>query len=261
MKCVISGCIINCSRHIYSVFNNMIKISGLFDEYQIIFYYDHSHDSTLTKLRNIENSNKNVTIIINNDNMFPHRTLNIAKGRNSIINKIRENYNDYNFFIMMDCDNVCSKELNINLLKKYLLDERWDSLSFNRKTYYDFWALCIEPYVYNYWNMSDMNRKKLETDFKQKLNSLINTDELLEVLSAFNGFAIYRTNKFINCTYDGNERLDLIPEDILCKSIKNLDQLNSNMQTDCEHKSFHLEGKFKYNSKNMISPYRLFSSE
>jgi hypothetical protein len=39
-------------------------------------------------------------------------------------------------------------------------------------------------------------------------------------MSAFNGIAIYRTEKFIDCTYDGRFRLDYIPKKLIDKKIK-----------------------------------------
>lgn len=39
--------------------------------------------------------------------------------------------------------------------------------------------------------------------------------ELLRCMSAFNGFSIYRTNKFLNTSYDGRVRLDLLPKHYL----------------------------------------------
>jgi hypothetical protein len=257
MKCVIGGCILNCSRHVYSVFNNMVKISSLFTDYKIIFYYDNSTDATLPKLNEIKRLNNNVSIIVNTDPIYSDRTLNIAKGRNSILNTIKDNYSDYEFFIMMDCDNVCRNDFNLDILKNYLLDTRWDSLSFNRRKYYDLWALSIEPYVHSYWQMNENARHQMEIYIHQKLKSL-SPNDLLECISAFNGFAIYRTNKFLNCTYDGTLRLDLIPKDILSKSIEHNGFIDSNNNVDCEHRSFHLQAKFINGAKIMISPFRLF---
>jgi hypothetical protein len=35
--------------------------------------------------------------------------------------------------------------------------------------------------------------------------------ELLKCISSFNGFSIYRTEKFINSYYDGRLRFDIMP--------------------------------------------------
>jgi hypothetical protein len=87
--------------------------------------------------------------------------------------------------------------------------------------------------------------------------------ELLECISAFNGFAIYRTNKFIDCEYYGKPRIDLISEE----NIKlNEDALNSPVlfdtpqrnNEDCEHRFFHFQAIQKNNARIRISPEILF---
>lgn len=258
MKCVIGGTIKNCSRYIGLVYQNMLKIGELFSDYKIIFYYDHSKDRTLQKIQNYQYSNQNIKIIINEEPLFTERTKNIAKGRNVILDSIRNEYSDYEYFIMMDCDNVCSSEINIDVLKSYLSDDRWDSLSFNHRVYYDLWALSIEPYVYSFWLLPDNKKEEVPNYIKNRLNQ-INEDELLNVISAFNGFSIYRTKLFLDCFYDGTLRLDLIPKSVLAESISYCGVPQENLENvDCEHRSFHLQAKYKNGARIMISKKKLF---
>ena len=52
---------------------------------------------------------------------------------------------------MMDTDDVCSKKINIEILRKHLLNnDKWDSLSFNRLDYYDIWALQYYPFIFGF---------------------------------------------------------------------------------------------------------------
>ena len=83
--------------------------------------------------------------------------------------------------------------------------------------------------------------------------------ELITCASAFNGFAIYKLNKFVNCNYDGRLRLDLIPfKQIFNKNNILNDYFNISLNSDCEHRSFHFEAIRKNNAKIRISSDILF---
>ena len=83
-------------------------------------------------------------------------------------------------------------------------------------------------------------------------------NKLIRCLSAFNGFAIYKTQKFIDCVYDGRFRLDYIPKKILIENITAEGIINTNFKEDCEHRHFHFQAVFKNNAKIRISPHCLF---
>jgi hypothetical protein len=66
---------------------------------------------------------------------------------------------------------------------------------------------------------------------------------LIPCLSAFNGFSIYRTNKFINGFYDFKPRPDLLPPHLLKANEKICGPVFLKGKAgliDCEHRSFHL---------------------
>lgn len=278
-SCCICGTVKNCSKYIDKVLNNMEKIGSLFNQYVIILYYDHSSDDTLNKIINFQNKNNNLNIFskiilyisdnelpnnlichTNNDPLFNKRTFNIAKGRNWILNKIREKYSEYPYFIMMDCDDVCASDIDLNILKKYLYqrNNEWDALSFNREPYYDLWALSIGPYAYSCFHFNGGLDK-----WKQYISSVMTeaekTGQLIPCYSAFNGFAIYKTKKFINCEYDGHERLDLIPKNLIEENIKVTGHIinclvPNHQDSDCEHRAFHYSAIIKNGARIMIAP-------
>jgi hypothetical protein len=137
----------------------------------------------------------------------------------------------------------------------------WDSLSFNKKPdYYDIWALSIRPYVFSYLHFNDVgsvlsNTKKYITGLLQKVPA----NGLLKCSSAFNGFAIYRMSKFLNCNYDGRIRLDLIPKNYLARNIQiNKSTIKTDLVEDCEHRAFHIEAINKNGARIRISPEILF---
>ena len=158
---------------------------------------------------------------------------------------------------MMDCDNRCSRNIKVNLLQYYLLRNDWDCLTFDHPDgYYDTWALSIYPFVLSCHHFSDTCQGKRMVE---RLIKLCPKNKLISCYSAFNGFGIYRTNKFINCNYDGNFRIDYIPLHLINANIRSSGKFVSNQnKQDCEHRFFHFEAIKKNKARIMISPFRLF---
>lgn len=270
MKVCICGTVKNVGEYLSKVLENMEKIGGLFEDYIILLYYDHSRDDTLEQLKKFQSKNSKLLFYVNNTPLSSFRTHNIAKGRNYCLHKIKINYSDYEYMIVMDCDEVCSSKINLDHLKKYLLNNQsWDALSFNRKDYYDIWALSIPPYIVSMRHFKNMN--KVENQMKTYVTNLLDKipkNKLIKCMSAFNGFSIYKTNIFIDSSYDGRLRLDLIPknkikinESILKEKINfvyNNSGAENTIYEDCEHRSFHLQAIKKHNAKICISPLFLF---
>jgi len=261
MKCCICGAVKNCAPYLDRIFINMEKIGSLFEDYVIILYCDIGNDNTVQRLKKYQQINNKLKFYVNRIEISPHRTHRIANARNGCIQMVRENYSDYEMFIMMDCDDVCSQDIKLDVLKKYLYRNDWDSLSFNKKPdYYDVWALSIRPYVFSFLHFNDVgavlsNTKKYITELLQKVPA----NGLLKCSSAFNGFAIYRMSKFLNCNYDGRIRLDLIPKNYLARNIQiNKSTIKTDLVEDCEHRAFHIEAINKNGARIRISPEILF---
>lgn len=268
MKCCICGPVKNCGPYIEKVLENVEKIGALFDDYNIILFYDHSNDDTLKKLKKFKEKNNRLGYYINAKVVSSFRTHNIAFARNYCLRKIREKYSNYPFFIMMDFDDVNCKNVRPEVLKKYLDREDWDALSFNTvPKYYDIWGLSIYPYSFSYNHFKNNNQyyNIIQNYVDDKLKKLP-SGGLLACLSSFNGFSIYRTSKFIDCYYDGKIRMDLMPKrlidihsfitqsPIIFKKYITVD----GRFEDCEHRAFHMQAVFKNNAKIRISPEVLF---
>jgi hypothetical protein len=262
-KCCICGTIKNCEKYLKYVFKNIKKITELFVDYYIIVYYDDSSDNTLKKLIKYKKYFK-IHIYHNIKYKNDCRTHRLAYGRNYCLKIINKYFSNFKYFIMMDFDDVCTGEINISVLKKYIdNDSNWDSLSFNKSNYYDLWALSIRPYIFSYIHFNNPYDvlHNMGIYINDKLKSL-NDNELLPCFSAFNGFAIYKTQVFKDCIYDGNIRLDLIPLEYLKENIQHNKSeivmnehnwLNSKKE-DCEHRSFHFAAIKKNNARIFISP-------
>jgi hypothetical protein len=259
-KCCICGCVKNVGQYLDKIFQNMELIGSLFDDYVIILYYDVSTDNTLQKMREYKRKNSRFMFFINNTYVMRYRTYNLAKGRNFIIKTIRERFSDYPYFIMMDCDDVCARDMKLQLLCEYLKRNDWDSLSFNHPTgYYDMWALSKYPFVMSCHHFN--NGCFIYANFIQTLIKNTPRNSLIKCISAFNGFAIYRTPLFLNCNYNGVFDISYLSKKIINQNIKLCGSIIINNQSkneDCEHRRFHYEAITKNNARIRISPLRLF---
>lgn len=262
-SCLICGCVKNCEQYLENVFKNIKKIQECFEKTKIIISFDISIDSTLRKLCELKKT-FDIDIIINKEPLTNSRTVNIERARNKILNKIYNEYNDYEYFIMIDLDDVSSKPINIDVLKEILHENKiniWDGLFFNNANYYDFWALNFKEFQYSCWHSN--NVKKLIKITNHEFNNECKNKEFIECQSAFGGFGIYKVEKFKNCYYRSLIDLNLFNP----KSIKiiydkyNIQyKINPNIY-DCEHRYFHLNAiknnnvkLFIYN-KNLFPPY------
>ena len=275
MNCCICGPVKNCGPYLLKVLENMEKIGSVFEDYQIIIYYDKSNDNTLDILKEYQNNNPKMIFYINQNLVSQFRTHNIAIARNFCLNYVKQNKNKYPFFIMMDCDEVNCKEVNTDILKKYLYQNNWDGLSFNTDPkYYDIWGLSIYPFCFSY-NHFENNVKYyniIQNWIDELLKKAALENKLLECISSFNGFSIYKTNKFLNTYYDGRIRLDLIPKTnleahkkvtrsklVFKQYFKPDGKINvDGRYEDCEHRAFHIQAIQNSGSRILISPEVLF---
>ena len=276
INCCICGPVKNCGPYLQKVLENMEKIGCIFDDYQIMIYYDKSSDNTLDILKKYQQTNSKMIFYVNQKPVSPFRTHNIAIGRNFCLNFVKENREKYPFFIMMDCDDVNCKEVNTDILKKYLYSDNWDGLSFNTSPkYYDIWGLSIHPFCFSYNHFE--NNVKYYNIIQNYVDGLLkkasSQNALLPCISSFNGFSIYRTNKFLNTYYDGKIRLDIIPKANL-EAHKNITKSRlvykqyfkpdgkinvDGRYEDCEHRAFHIQARQNSGARIMISPDIIFS--
>lgn len=260
MKCCICGTVRDCGKYLNNIFKIMENIGSLFEDYRIILYYDLSNDDTLINLENYSKLNDKMIYIINTDEMLQYRTHRIAKGRNRCLQTMRNNYSDYEYFIMMDCDDKCNYEIKLNLLNNYLSRNDWDALSFNHPAgYYDSWALSKRPYVLSCHHFKDASL------WEKHITSLISktpSNKLIRCFSAFNGFSIYRTNKFTDCWYKGVFDIKFWPQNLIQENIFAAGPIIykdiHHKYEDCEHRFFHFSAVKKHNARIMISPLCLF---
>jgi hypothetical protein len=259
----------NCGTYLKKVFENIEKIGGLFDDYKIVIYYDSSSDDTLDILKAYQKTNSKLLFFVNKNAISPFRTHNLAIARNLCLEYVRRRKEEYPYFIMMDLDDVNCKDINTEPLKNALSRDDWDGLSFNTSPmYYDIWGLSIYPYCFSYNHFSDNVKyySIIQTYVDNLLKNAKTTNSFLPCISSFNGFSIYKTNKFLNTYYDGKIRLDLIPTNNLKAHMKatNSKVIYKKYHTvdgrfeDCEHRAFHIQARNNSDARIMISPEIIF---
>jgi len=265
MKCIIGACVYNAEKYLPNALTNLDKLKTIFGEYKIVFSCDEGNDNSLTLLTDYKKEDPNVVILRNYKPMFNIITVNIANARNKILDHIFHYHPNTDFFIMIDLNYIHNEELHPEILEKYLYRDDWDGLSFNKNEYYDIWALSVDPYFISMWHWrhpaiaKDHMKKYVEGKLRE-----LKDNELLECISAFCGFSIYKTNKFKNCSYTGlfdRDKLCHFGIDILknIKAFKNHTYpLGSYHPPDCEHKYFHMEAIHKHGAKIRISAEKLF---
>lgn len=242
-KCCICGTVRNCGPYLEKVLKNIEIIGNLFEDYRVVFSYDESSDNSLQILTEYQSTRSDKCILhVGTQPLSEFRVHNIARARNQCLDTIRSLYGNYEYFIMIDCDNVASDPVKIEHLLYYLTkNTEWDSLSFNKTPfYYDIWALSKYPYSLSCMHFNHTN---YWGKYIEKIIYETPPGTLISCLSAFNGFAIYRTNKFIRGFYDPTLRLDLFPPHMLEKNEELCGPIylkGNAKKVDCEHRSFHL---------------------
>ncbi len=280
-NCVIGLCVYNNESGLPSVLSNIIKMSEskLFEKITVVAFYDYSSDKSYSIMERFKNQYSNfIEFVIINQNknrqlrmdlgnanrvLDKNRTTRIAVARNGILNCIRSQwasgvYNKY--FIMMDSNEyACVGQINIETLRSALYrSSEWDSISFDREAgYYDYWALSFDPHIYSFYHVENRNEtlNNMVTSFATKLKNAKNVDkqyDMIPVYSSYNGFAIYKTDVFLNCSYSSEININLFPKQLLPSKILN------NFKNDCEHRKFHLEAIKKNNARIVVSPLSIF---
>jgi len=107
----------------------------------------------------------------------------------------------------------------------------------------------------------------IKSDIQNKLYNL--QGDYYQVYSAFNGFAIYKLEKFKNCEYNGEYKY-LFNGEKINDMLNYLYIINKNtriyrkklqiidIKENCEHTNFHIEAMCKNNAKILISKDNLF---
>jgi len=263
---VLCLCVRNCEEYLEKIFQNINLLKTLNFNFYTIFIYDNCIDNSEQLLINYRNNNSNIIIkTIKNKSIY--RTVRIAKARNECLNIIYNELKNIDFHIMIDADNSCIKKWNIDIIDKYLNNfdnDDWDCISFNRSFYYDIWALLFDNFKHHCFGFGNQNNHIIKIMYENIIDKLNNiTENSIEVISAFNGFAIYKTDKFKDLKYDGlylnlKSLISDYERELNEKFLKEKYNINVKCQHDmiesCEHLYFHLNAN-KLGNKIKISKF------
>ena len=213
------GCCRNVGTYLPTLLNHIHDCGSKFNSYRLLIYENDSNDNTRQIL--LDNVKENYIYIFEDKVKIYSRTKRLERGRNALLNKARKlnSQKDYQYFIVLDMDDVNSTGEFVNTIETCFLFHDWDVLCANqKKRYYDLWAL----------------RKKNDCEIDiwltghGEMDIVYEEGYLLEVDSAFGGIAIYRFSDILNdCYYIGTQ---LTERGIMEK---------------CEHVDFHRSIKMK----------------
>lgn len=186
--------------NIQNVLNHIARCGKKFNDYAVVIYENDSSDKTREILN--ENKRRNYHYIFEDNIAEPKRTKRLERGRNMIMDKVREINKDnyYQYLILLDMDNVNSKGKFVETIDSCFLTDDWDAMAANQEgDYYDLWALRNDDLNHDCWKEAGED-KKICSDVKVKYTP----GKLIEVDSAFGGGAIYKLSSIPNqCRYNG----------------------------------------------------------
>jgi len=271
MNIALCFCVRNCEQYLKEIFINIDHLKTLNINVFSIFVYDNCNDNTKSILENYQINTDNVIIrnITNNNNL---RTVRIANARNECLKIVYNELTNIKYHIMIDCDDVCTPRWDINIIDKYLNNfdnDNWDCISFNLNNYYDIWALLVDDFKHHCWGFAE-NSSKVVKIMRAYINDKLANCKTnsIEVMSAFNGFCIYKTDRFKGFHYDGSySSFDPLITDVERANVENwfkdVCDLNvkcdKNRQECCEHLFFHLNA-FKQGRKIKISKFNVIQN-
>ena len=244
---VIAGCAQNVDKYLEYVFNNIYKITSLFNEYKIIIFENGSTDSTYYTLEKYAKGDSNIILVTQKDipirqELLPQR---VAYCRNRLLSNIARYCPNYDYMVMMDMDDVCAASISISNFLSVFNNPKWDAVSFNRPVYYDIWALRFGIFTRNCWNLKTYTEcARYTKQLRQQIMNKLKHVDMFPVESAFCGFAIYKLSKIIGCRYDGINR----------EKFRGLRFLE-----DCEHVAFHKQMREEKNAQIYICSKKLFN--
>lgn len=264
MNIALCFCVRNCEPFLQDIFSNIKLVKTLNVNVYSIFVYDNCSDNSQAILEEYQKNDDNV-IVRDIINTSEYRTERIAKARNECLSIVYNELNDISFHIMIDCDDRCTPKWNIDVINNYLNNfdhDNWDCISFNRDDYYDIWALLLDDFRQHCCGYSDICNVVILMRRYIKHKLYVSQSNSIDVLSAFNGFCIYKTEKFKGLCYNGLYSFfkPLISEEERLNTIEACKKYGLNVTIDdtwiecCEHLFYHLSA-LKKGLKNKVSKF------
>jgi glycosyltransferase involved in cell wall biosynthesis len=228
------GTVSNVAKTIEKELKTVVKALRSFDKIEIFLVESDSTDNTVEILKYIQQKNKNFTFVTKGhlSSRYPNRIARIAYCRNIYVQFIKENFekNQWQYVAVADLDGM-NKKLTSNAIDTcFETDIKWDGIMANQKYgYYDIYALRALNWVETDCFSELQKLKNISPNPNVSQNSIVNFltnfnhfDHLREIAifskmkiiarksppikveSAFGGFAIYKSNVFLNSDYESS---------------------------------------------------------
>jgi hypothetical protein len=197
---IFAGTCRNVKSYIKKILEHIDNCGEKFNSYYLIVYENDSTDKTREILE--KNKKSNYFYIFEDNIKEERRTVRLERGRNLILDKIREINKDnyYQYLIIIDLDNVNRNGTFVKTIDNCFDNEDWDVISANqKKKYYDTYALRFQDLTYDCGAKKPVDGKECE-----KINIKFPPNKRIDVDSAFGGTAIYKLSSIPNhCKYNG----------------------------------------------------------
>lgn len=270
---IIGGTVYNCEPYLDQVMANIQRIATLFSECIVVIAIDEGTDRSMDRLRHWQTLLPRL-VILPGRKSSPYRTTNLTRARNRILEYIRQiaKTATFTYFMMIDCDDVCSTPINLPLLQSVLRrSSEWEAVTFpGANSYYDTWALSCGPFRLSYLHFTHGPKEpphiRALTRTKNYILRELDRQEWIPCQSSFGGFAVYKVHPFLECTYDNSFTRNL--RFWTLKEIQEAEQAVGSLvrypttdeeDEDCEHRFFHLSAVLRHRARMFIVPYALFA--
>lgn len=240
---------------------NIYHLTSFFKDYAVVIYA--TGDGTLSSLNEWKKRDPKVNILLESEH-FPTdgRTSNLVYGRNKLKDVVytmhhesKRNSTEEAFLVILDLDDANQNEFNTTIFANAMkYSNEWDVLTFNRRRYYDIWALRYPHIDVNVWSFGDDSKPMmalLQRDIARQLDiTKRQSKRFLPVYSAFSGIGVYKLRMTAGCSYSQEASFPYEPSTWLSKKGKKI----IGPQGECEHVPFHACIRAKHEARIVISP-------
>lgn len=238
---VIAGCVRDAARYLPAVLINIERMARMFAQARVVICENDSADRSRDLLSAWQRSTQLEQRVVCRHQPLSGRVPRIAAARNHLLDIISGNgWDDADYLIMMDMDEVCSSVQLSGLASSFSLPVQWDMVGANqRHYYYDFFPLRTEKFNHNPFAPAYRDRWSRGVDLgcwfapgQYRGQGFPETARPLPVLSCFGGLGIYRMAAIRDLRYR--------PEPVLAADGSHyVHPETGRPEYECEHVSLH----------------------
>jgi|688.fasta_scaffold00081_87 hypothetical protein len=220
-KVVVCAAVRNIQDTIKPVFDNINRLSGIFEDVRCILVESDSYDNTLASIKHYKpylNCTLDVYSFGNMERVVPNRMQRICRARNYYLDIVQQEYSDYDYLLVIDFNETNIEPYDLDLIKSnFELSVDWDMVCANQELlYYDLYALRHQEWMpFNCWNAignrpSFMSYETAHNIYvKSRFLNIKKTHPPIKVMSAFGGSAFIKISSIGQARHravdDGNE--------------------------------------------------------